>query len=281
MRIRNQIFPALVFSLISLSACNNAGDNDDNSNDTSQSDAATIKEENVSFAVDSVNSNSYVVYKDSGDQKLPVILVIPEWWGLNDYAKNRAKQLAEMGYLAMAVDMYGNSKMAANPQEAGAMATPFYNNPQLAKSRIDAALNKLSGHAKADTTRTAAIGYCFGGFVVLNAAKQGSNLDGVVSFHGGLAGVPPTKDLRTAILVCHGGSDSFVPDAEVNQFRKQMDSVGANYQFKVYPNATHAFTNPEATEVGKRFNLPIAYDGAADTASWNDMKAFLGEVIRK
>lgn len=275
---------AIIFcSLLILASCNNASDSQENSDDTTNSGTSAkgaIKEENVDFAVDSINSNSYVVYKDSGDGKLPVVLVIPEWWGLNDYAKSRAKQLADLGYLAMAVDVYGGGKVAVNPEEAGALATPFYNNPQLTKSRIDAALSQLQNHPKADTGRAAAIGYCFGGFVVLNAAKLGSNLDAVVTFHGSLGGVPPTKEFDTKVLVCHGGSDPLVPEAEVNQFKKQMDSVGADYEFKVYPNATHAFTNPAATDVGKKFNIPVAYNGAADTASWNDMKPFLSGVLK-
>jgi dienelactone hydrolase len=126
----------------------------------------------------------------------------------------------------------------------------------------------------------AAIGYCFGGTQVLNMAKLGSPLAGVVSFHGGLAGVPADKNLlKAAILVCHGEADSFVPAADVAQFKKQMDSIGANYTFKTYANATHAFTNPAATENGKKFKMPIEYNAAADSASWSDMKTFFGKIF--
>ena len=241
-----------------------------------------IKEENVSYASgsDSVTLNGFVAYDTASTAKRPVVLVVHEWWGLNDYIRSRAKQLAEMGYFALAVDMFGNNKMGNNPQEAQALVTPFYTNPGLMKTRMDAAMQKLSDFPQADTANIAAIGYCFGGSVVLNTAKLGENFKGVVSFHGGLEGPAPDKNLLKAkVLVCHGGADSFVPKEQVEHFKKQMDSVGADYTFKVYDSATHAFSNPNATAVGKQFNIPIAYNAAADTASWNDMKAFFGRIF--
>src|SRR6476660_7972980 len=176
----------------------------------------------------------------------------------------RAKQLAQLGYLAMTADMYGDGKIADNPEEAQKAATPFYANPKMGKERLDAALAKAKTYPQADTTQTAAIGYCYGGYVVLNAAKLGSDLDGVVSFHGGLNGVAPVKKLLKAkLLVCHGGADKLVPQSDVAAFKKSMDSVGADYKFIVYPNATHAFTNPASTANGKKFNMPIEYNAAA------------------
>lgn len=267
-------------------SCNS---NDTNSANTEASDTASttqpqamqLKEEQISYAADTVTANGYIVYNDATQNKRPAVLVVHEWWGLNDYVRNRAKQLAEMGYIAMAVDMFGSGKTAENPQEAQALATPFYQNPQLTRTRLEAAINKLKTYPQTDTANMAAIGYCYGGFVVLNAAKLGVDLKGVVSFHGNLSGVPVRKDLLKAnVLVAHGAADPFVPEAEVNAFKKSMDSIGANYTFKAYPNATHAFTNPNATEVGKKFNIPIAYNGPADTASWNDMKAFFGTIFK-
>ncbi len=241
-----------------------------------------LREESVSYASgsDTVTLHGFVAYDTASTAKRPVVLIVHEWWGLNDYIRGRARQLAEMGYFAMAVDMFGNNKMGNNPQEAQALVTPFYQDAQLAKSRVDAAMNKLKDFPQADTDNIAAIGYCFGGSVVLNTAKLGENYKGVVSFHGGLEGPVPDKNLLKAkVLVCHGGADAFVPQAQVDQFKKQMDSVGADYTFKVYDSATHAFSNPAATEVGKRFNIPIAYNAAADSASWNDMKAFFGRIF--
>ena len=271
---------ALAVLLLATGACSN---NSNKQTDTEEKTTAVmqIKEEAVSYSADTVNMNGFVAFDASTDKKRPVVIIVHEWWGLNDYTKSRARQLAELGYLAIAVDMYGDGKQADNPELAGQLATPFYINPAMAKARFDAALAKVKMMPQADTTQIAAIGYCFGGTQVLNMAKLGSPLKGVVSFHGGLAGVPADKNLlKAAVLVCHGESDSFVPAAEVTQFKKEMDSVAANYSFKSYADATHAFTNPEATEKGKKFNIPIAYNAAADSSSWNDMKVFFGQIFK-
>jgi len=241
-----------------------------------------FKEETVSYEVNGITLKGFVVYDESKTGKRPAILVVHEWWGLNEYAKNRARQLAALGYVAMAVDMYGDGKTAANPQEAQEMATPFYKNPQLAKTRLDAALKKVKEYKQTDAGNVAAIGYCFGGSVVLNSAKLGADLKGVVSFHGGLKGVPADKKLLKAkVLVCHGAADKFVPQQDVDTFIHEMDSIGASYTFRTYADATHAFTNPDATQTGKKFNMPIEYNEAADKASWNDMKSFLSGIFQK
>jgi dienelactone hydrolase len=185
-----------------------------------------------------------------------------------------------MGYVAMAVDFYGNQKFVDNPANAQSLATPFYTNPMLGKSRIADALALIKMNPYADTNRIAAIGYCFGGAQVLNAARLGENLNGVVSFHGDLVGVTPTRLTTLAkILVCHGEADQFVDSNQVRTFKHQMDSVGANYTFKSYANATHAFTNPDATAVGLKNKMPIEYNAAADSASWQDMKKFFKEIF--
>lgn len=279
MKIHRIYFAALMAASSIFLSCNNSSSTSDQATD-STTHGNTLKEENVTYSADSTTMNGYVVYGDSIQGKRPAVLVVHEWWGQNDYPRTRAKQLAELGYIAMAVDMYGNGRTAANPDEAMKLAGPFYQNPQLAKTRLDAALNKLKSYPQTDTGNIAAIGYCYGGYVVLNAAKLGADLKGVVSFHGDLSGVAPDKNLLKAkILVCHGDSDSFVPPPVVAKFKKQMDSVGADYTIKTYPNATHAFTNPAATETGKKFNMPISYNAEADKNSWNDMKEFLGRVF--
>ncbi len=240
-----------------------------------------LKEENVPYKADTINANGFVVYDENNKDKRPAILVVHEWWGMNDYAKSRARQLAALGYVAFAVDMYGNGKTADNPTDAGGLATPFYKDPSLAKTRLDAAIELLKQNPMVDTNKIAAIGYCFGGFVVLNAAKQGADLAGVVSFHGNLSGVQPDKNLlKSKVLVCHGAADPFVSKDEVASFRKGMDSIGANYTFIAYDSAVHAFTNPKATEMGKKFNIPVAYNEAADKKSWEDMKAFFIELFK-
>jgi dienelactone hydrolase len=238
-----------------------------------------IKEEPVTYTVDGKNFNGYVTYDSNLQGKRPAVLVVHEWWGLNDYPRSRAKQLAQLGYIAMAVDMYGDGKTGEDPKAAQALATPYYKDPTLSKTRLDAAINKLKTFPQTDTSKMAAIGYCYGGFIVLNAAKLGADLKGVVSFHGDLSGVPVNKNLLKAkILVCHGEADPLV-NPQVAGFKKSMDSAGVDYTFKSYPNAMHAFTNPASTENGKKFNMPIAYNAAADTASWNDMKAFFAKIF--
>ncbi len=272
----------LLAGMLVLASCNNQSGNATDKTADEKTNAPVIKEENVTYSADTATLNGFVAYDSSSTAKRPVVLVVHEWWGLNDYVRNRAKQLAEMGYLAMALDMFGNGKIAADPQEAMAFTKPFYSSPQLAKARLDAALNKIKQYPQADTANIAAIGYCFGGTVVLNAARLGENVKGVVSFHGGLAGVQPSKGLLKAkVLVCHGNADQFVNADEVAQFKKSMDSIGADYTFKTYDSATHAFTNPNATEAGKRFGLPIQYNAAADKQSWEDMKTFFARIFNK
>jgi dienelactone hydrolase len=247
-----------------------------------QNSTHMIKEENVTYTSDGVLLKGYIAYDQDQKGKRPVVLVVHEWWGLNDYPKMRARKLAELGYIAMAVDIFGDGKTAANPQEAQNLTQPFYKDPLLAKTRLDAAIKKIKEYSETDPSNVAAIGYCFGGGVVLNSARLGSDLKGAVSFHGGLAGAPANKELLKArILVCHGGNDKFVSEKDIISFKHQLDSIGANYSFKVYPNATHAFTNPNATKVGKEFNMPIAYNAEADKNSWNDMKDFFKSLFAK
>jgi dienelactone hydrolase len=270
----------LAFIALSLlGGCNQKASNQEEQQ--TKAPQVTLKEEELVITADTVQMKNIVAYQDDSSAKKPVVLIIPEWWGMNDYIKSRAKQLAELGYIAVGVDIYGNGKQGNTPDEAQALATPFYKNPQMAKTRMDAALAKAKTLAQADTNRIAVIGYCFGGSMALNCAKMGLPVNGVVSFHGGLAGIPPSKEKTKAqILVCHGLADKFVPEKEVAAFKKQMDSAKVAYTFKEYADATHAFTNPNSTENGKKFNIPIAYNGKADTASWNDMKQFFGQIFK-
>jgi dienelactone hydrolase len=264
-------------------ACNNQSNSSSGKTDTTAKEntaAAGLKEQNVSYTGNGITMNGYAVYDSTKQGKLPAVIVVHEWWGLNDYPKMRARKLAQLGYVAFAIDMFGNGKTVDNPTDAQKISTPFYQDFQMTKARFDAALNKLKQMPQVDTNKIAAIGYCFGGGVVLNVARMGENLKGVVSFHGELIGTPADKNLLKAkILACHGAEDKFVSPASVQQFKKQMDSIGADYTFKQYPNATHAFTNPDATALGQKFNLPIAYNGPADTASWNDMKDFFKRIF--
>ena len=273
------------FLLFTLYSCYDpaapTSDQVDSTNTAQVADSAAIVEKPLNFSAGGNTLNSFVAYDSTKNNKRPIVLVIPEWWGINQYPRDRARQLAALGYLAVTVDMYGNGQVAPDPGAAMKMATPFYSDPQMGKARIDAALAAAQALPQADSSRTAAIGYCFGGTMVINAAKLGSDLDGVVSFHGGLEGpAPDSSKLKARVLVAHGGADSMVPQPQVDAFRKSMDSVKAHYTFKVYPDATHAFTNPAATATGEKFKLPIRYNKTADAQSWNDMKAFLQEIFK-
>lgn len=272
---------SLAISSIAFTSCNEGSSSSSAaaSKDSGNVSSPAIKETAITYTIDGNTYNGYVYFDSSNANKRPGIIVVPEWWGLNDYPKYRAKKLAELGYIAIAADMYGNGKIGADPKAAGELATPFYKDPTLAIKRLNAAINELKTFPETDTSKMAAIGYCFGGYVVLNAAKQGADLKGVVSFHGDLSGVVPDKKLvKAKILVCHGDSDSFV-NPEVPGFKKAMDSAGVEYIFKSYPNATHAFTNPASDENAKNFGMPIRYNAAADTASWNDMKEFFNKIF--
>jgi dienelactone hydrolase len=238
-----------------------------------------IKEENITYTVSGKVYKGFVAYDENMKGKRPGILVVHEWWGLTDYPKMRAKKLAELGYIALAVDMFGDGKTAANPTEAQAYTAPIYSNPAFSKTLLDVALGKLKGYKETDPARVYAIGYCFGGAVVLNYAKLGGDVKAVVSFHGGLKGVPADKNLLKAkILICNGGSDKFVSEADITIFKHQLDSIGAPYTFKSYPGALHAFSNPAATELGKKFSMAIEYNKDADLNSWNDMKKFFSSL---
>lgn len=266
--------------ILLLAACKNDDKKDDKIVPVTETKTPKLKEETVVYTIDSLRMNSYVVFDENMQGKRPAVLVVHEWWGLNNYPKSRARQLAEMGYIAMAVDMFGNNRSADNQKDAQALVTPYYMNPQMAKKIFDSAVSQLKKYEQVDQTKMAGIGYCFGGGMLLNFARMGEPLNGVVSFHGSLLGTPADKNLTKAeILVCHGEKDDFV-NAQVAPFKKQMDSIGKAITFKTYPNATHAFTNPDATATGIRLKMPIEYNAAADTASWNDMKEFFGRIFR-
>ncbi|MBK6380794.1 MAG: dienelactone hydrolase family protein [Chitinophagaceae bacterium] len=270
-----KITTALILSAFLFTACNNAEDK------KAETKAPKLKEENINYTLDSLNMGGYIVYDENIEGPRPAVLVVHEWWGLNEYAKRRARELASLGYIAMAVDMYGNGRTADNPELAGKLAMPFYTDPVMAKKHFDTALNKLKTYKQVDPENMGAIGYCFGGGMLLNFVRMGEPLKGIVSFHGSLLGTPANKNALTAkILVLHGDADNFVPPTEVAAFKKQMDSISAEYTFKSYPGATHAFSNPEATAMGEKFKMPIAYNAAADTASWNEMKTFFAGLFK-
>ena len=241
---------------------------------------ATIKEEVVFYKAGDKTMKGVIVYNDAAKKASPAVMIVHEWWGLTEYPIMRAHMLAELGYVAFCVDMYGEGKIADNLADAQKYSGEVYSNPEVLKQRFMAAYDTLIKNPKVDKNKVAAIGYCFGGTVALNAATMGVPLVGVVSFHGGLAGIKASAEpLKTKILVCHGGADKFISEEDITNFKKQMEIAKASYEFKVYEGGLHAFTNPKSTENGKKFGIPIAYNEVADKASWNDMKAFFKKLF--
>lgn len=225
----------------------------------------------------------YLSYDDSISDKRPGILVVHEWWGLNQYARERTRMLAELGYTALAVDMYGEGKLAEHPDEAGKFAAEVRQNLPEATKRFKAAMQLLKEHPTVDGDHIAAIGYCFGGGVVLEMARQGLDLDAVVSFHGSLTTASPAKPgmIKARILVCNGADDQFTTPQDIQTFKEEMAAAGADYKFISYPGAKHSFTNPGADIYAEKFNLPLGYNQAADKKSWQDMQDFLNETFAK
>lgn len=211
----------------------------------------------------------------------PGVLVVPEWWGCNDYVKRRAAELAEHGYIAFAADMYGAGKVTTDPKQAGAWAGPFYQDRALLLRRAGAALAQLTAAKGVDSARLASIGFCFGGTVSLELARAGLGLKGVVSFHGGLATKAPAKadTLMAKILVLHGGADPLVPPKDVAAFFDEMTVAKADWRMEVYGQALHAFSNPAAAEIHKTLP-PVDYNADAEKRSLAAAYAFLGETLR-
>ena len=214
--------------------------------------------------------------------KRPGILVIHEWWGLNDYARSRARMFAELGYTALALDMYGDGKQAHHPDDAQKFSSEVSKNAKLAKARFDAALHLLKKEPTVDANNIAAVGYCFGGTVALNMARIGEPLKAVLSFHGGLGTDHPAEagKIKARIASFTGEDDPFIPAAQVAAFKQEMDKARATYKVVTYPGAKHAFTNPDADKYGQEFKLPLAYNAAADKDSWKEGLEFLAETFK-
>src|SRR5512133_3754716 len=214
--------------------------------------------------------------------KRPAVLVVHEWWGHNEYARNRARMLAELGYVALAVDMFGDGKTAQHPEDAGKFASEVMKNKAVGEARFNAALDFIKQQPTVDPGRIAAIGYCFGGGVVLHMARQGTDPQAVGGLHGSLATDSPARpgSIKARILVFNGESDKMIPPEQVAAFKEEMTRAGAAFRYVGYPGVMHSFTNPDADSYAKKFNLPLSYNKKADRDSWTEMKKFLVEVFK-
>jgi dienelactone hydrolase len=245
---------------------------------------AEVKTDTIEYKDGDVTCKGVLVYPkpEIGAAVMrPGVMIIPEWWGMNDYVKNRAKQLAELGYIAFVADMYGDGKVTADVKQASEWSKLRDDRPKFrarAMAGLDA-FRKAGPTAALDTSKVAAIGYCFGGTGVLELARGGADLAGVVSFHGGLAMPGPAPAvIKAKILVCHGADDPMVKPEEVHTFITELQKAKADYQVNIYANTVHSFTNPDADS----FKIDgIAYNKQSDQRSWEAMKAFLAEVFVK
>jgi dienelactone hydrolase len=240
---------------------------------------AGLKTELIEYKHGEVILEGYLAYDDSIQGKRPGVIVVHEWMGHNPYVRMRAERLAQMGYIAFAIDMYGKGVRARDAKEAAAMANIYRSDRRLMRTRANAALEVLKKHPLVDPGRNAAIGYCFGGTTVLEMARSGADLAGVVSFHGGLDNPNPSdaKNIKGKVLALHGGDDPFVPVEQVIRFEEEMRKGGVDWQLVTYGGAVHSFTNPEA---GNDPSKGAAYNDKADRRSWEAMKGFLGEIFK-
>jgi dienelactone hydrolase len=240
--------------------------------------SAEIKTKVVDYAVGGTALQGFLAWDDASAAKRPGVVVVHEWWGHNEHARNSARRLAEAGYVGFALDMYGKGKLAAHPDDAMKFMTEATKEPAVPGARFNAALAELKKDPHVDPARVGAIGYCFGGTVVISQARLGADLDVVASFHGGLGGLPPVKPgvVKARVLVYTGAADPMVPADQVEAFRKEMAAAGAKVDIVSYPGAKHGFTNPEAGSFGMD---ALAYDAAADKASWAAMLKAFEEVF--
>jgi dienelactone hydrolase len=245
---------------------------------------AAIKTQEIPYkSADGTEMIGYYAYDDSIQGARPGVVVVHEFWGLNDYAKRRARDLAGLGYSALAIDMYGKGKNTEHPNDAMAFMNEALKNSATASARFNAGLDLLKKQPQTDPKKLAAIGYCFGGGIVLDAARQGAPLAGVVSFHGVLATKTPATpgSVKTKVLVEHGALDSMITADQVTAFKTEMDKAGADYKFVSLKGAKHGFSNPDADRLshGDHGGPDIGYNKAADESSWADMKAFLKKIF--
>jgi len=240
---------------------------------------AAVQTKEITYSADGTTLKGFLAWDGTISGPRPGILVVHEWWGLNDYARSRAEQLAKLGYTAFAVDMYGNGRTAAHPKDAQALMADVAHSPETVLARFQAALDVLKKQSTVNPDKIGAIGYCFGGAVVLNAVRSGIDLDAVASFHGALAGLIPVKGpIKAKILVCTGADDPLVTPDQVEAFKEQMK--GSHYEVISYPGARHGFTNPKSDENREKYDLQfLAYNPEADTKSWEAMKGLFKKVF--
>lgn len=240
--------------------------------------AQKLETKEVEYTQGTTKLKGFLAFDPAQGGKRPAVLVFPEWWGLNDYSRSRATQLAQMGYVAFAVDMYGDGKTAEKAEDAQRLTAPFYSDAALMRDRAKAALETLKKQPNVDASKIGAIGYCFGGTCSLELARSGADLKAIVSFHGNLKTKTPedAKNIKAKVLVCTGGADPMVDAAQRDAFLKEMEDAKVDYQMSIYSGAKHSFTNPDS---GKYGIDGIGYNKEADERSWREMKELFSETL--
>ncbi|HTD67301.1 MAG TPA: dienelactone hydrolase family protein, partial [Candidatus Limnocylindria bacterium] len=240
---------------------------------------AAVQFQKVEYKDGDTVCEGLLVYDDMFQGKRSGMLIAHQWKGLTDYEKMRGEMLAMRGHVVLCADIYGKGVRADNPKDAAALAGKYKSDRPLLRSRINAALNTLRANERVNAKQIAAIGYCFGGTTVLELARSGADVSGVVSFHGGLNTPTPAdaKKVKAKVLALHGADDPFVPAEEVQAFEKEMRDAKVDWQLVAYGGAVHSFTDKNA---GNDNSKGSAYNAQADVRSWREMKMFLDEVLR-
>ena len=243
---------------------------------------AAIKEEPVAYKDGDTALNGFIVYDDAVQGKRPGIVVVHEWWGITPHVRGEARKFAEQGYTAFVADMYAG-KTADNPTDAGGLSKALMGNPAGMQARFNAARAELAKHPTVDASRIGASGYCMGGSVVLNMARTGADLAGVVAFHAGLGTATPAAagKVKAKVLVLNGADDPFVKPDSIDAFKKEMEAAKVDYQFINYPGAVHAYTNPDATAKGQQYKLPLAYNAEVDKQAKAEAAKFFSGTLKK
>src|SRR5690242_9426749 len=245
---------------------------------------AAIHEKPVTYKDGETTLKGFVVSDDAKKGKHPGIILVHEWWGITKHMHNEARRFAREGYTVLIADMYGDAKTADNPKDAGALSGSVIKNPAVMKSRFDAARETLAKQPNVDGSRIGAAGYCFGGAVVINMARAGADLGAVAGFHASLGlntPAPAPGSVKAKVLVLNGADDSFVKPEQYAALKKDFDAAHADYRIVEYPGAVHAFTNPEATALGKKFNLPLRYDAKVNKEAEGEASKFFTAIFNQ
>lgn len=242
---------------------------------------AELQTRALTYEVNGEEFTGYIAHDDAVQGKRPGVLVVHEWWGHNEFARRQAEKLARAGYTAFALDMYGSGKVADHPDDASAFMQAATSNFEQVRDRFEKAWRILADHDTVDAGRIAAQGYCFGGAVVLNMARSGADLEGVVSYHGSLGGLVPVAagEVTARVQVYTGGADNFVPPEQVAGFVQEMQTAGADLALVSFPGVKHSFMNPGADDFAEEFGMPLAYDAVAAARAWQGALDFYRAIF--